>query len=288
VQRLSDNPDIIICMDWKRSSGRLIKKAKDRGIPAILVKSEPSVVILGHSNSAIDSMFDKVIEIGRPKAEPLIKYPISWSLDFFDNAKRLDRAVAVSAHKFSFVSGELYSLRSEAYSKLDYLDLFGVGWERSFLANLLKMARELQIALRGNVRLLSFGCFRNLRNKPLNFIGETENKLRSMSRYRVALVIENSAEYMSEKLVDSILAGTIPVYVGPSLQSFGIPKGLVVTAEPNLVSINQSLHRALNMPHGDWHELAKCWLRGKGTKEEWDSFHVNLMILGVANLEASA
>ena len=284
VQKLADRPDIVICMDWKRSSGRLISQAKSLGVPMMLVKGEPSIVILEHLDSAIDSMFNKVIELGRPNTEPLVKYPINWNLDFFDNIERLDRVVAVSANKFSFVSGEMYSLRAEAYSKLDYLDLFGVGWERSFRQNVLKLAKELQIAVLASPRKLTSSCIGNLRIRPCNFLGPAEDKLETLSRYKVSLVIENSAEFMSEKLIDSILAGTIPVYVGPQVEIFGIPKELVVSAEPNILSIQAALAKAHGMPYKEWHIRAKKWILEPGVKESWASKHVIRLILETAEL----
>jgi hypothetical protein len=41
-------------------------------------------------------------------------------------------------------------------------------------------------------------------------------------------VIENSPDYVSEKLFDVLVHGVVPLYVGPPLEEFGIPSSLVV------------------------------------------------------------
>lgn len=286
AQHLEEKPDVLICMDWNRSSGSLVRRANTLGVPTTLVKGEPSIVVPGHLSSEIDGLFQRVIELGRPMGKPVVRYPINWDVNFFDNSLRLHRAVAVSANKFSFVSGELYSLRAEAYSKLDSLDLFGVGWDRSLLKNAMKMGRELQIASNSKFTSLTYGCAKSLKIKPLNYLGQSANKLHTISKYRVSLVIENSTEYMSEKLMDSILAGAIPVYVGPPVEAFEIPPDLVISADSNFTSIKVAIDRALQVTYKGWHELAREWLQTPGVREKWDIPKVNNLVLRLATLEA--
>jgi len=190
----------------------------------------------------------------------------------------------MSANKFSFIKGELYSLRAKAYAEIKSLDLFGSGWNRSLFFDLLKLAKELQIAVLAAPRKLTSSCAGNLRIRPCNFLGPAEDKLEALSRYKVSLVIENSTEFMSEKLIDSILAGTIPVYVGPPVEIFGIPKELVVSAEPKILCIQAALAKAHGMSHKEWHMRAKKWIMEPGVRELWDSQIVFRLILDTAEL----
>jgi hypothetical protein len=281
---LSERPDIVICVDWCRSAGEQLRKARNQGIPSVLVKNEPSIVIPEHGKSRVDSKFDSVLEVGRPYGKIIIRWPQTWNTNYFDNTKRLDRTVAMSANKFSFTKGELYSLRAKAYAEIQSLDLFGSGWNRPFVFNLLKLIKEFQIAVLTVPRKLTSSCVGNLRIRPCNFLGPAEDKLETLSCYKVSLVIENSAEFMSEKLIDSILAGTIPVYVGPPVEIFGIPKELVVSAEPNILSIQDALAKAHGMSHKEWHMRAKKWIMEPGVKESWDSQNVIRLILETAEL----
>jgi hypothetical protein len=282
ASNLGDNPDVVICVDWDKASAKHVKRAEILRIPTVLVKNEPSVVAPGHSDARIDSKFGAIVEVGRPNYSPLIRWPQTWNLEHFGNKQRIDRAVAISANKFSFVSGELYSLRARVYSTSDSLDLFGVGWDRSVINNALKLARELQIAVLGRANKITLACLASFRFEPMNFLGQAEDKLEVLSRYKVSVVIENSNEYMSEKLIDSILAGTIPVYVGPPVEMFGIPPDMVVFANPNPQDVTRAITQAGLMSYGDWHEMAARWLAVPETSEIWSAQTVMSQILNIA------
>lgn len=283
---IAENPDLVICYNWTRQARRDLSSAKRLHIPTVLVKSEPSIVTPQHDNPKVLNSFRKVIELGRPNSVPVIKYPQLWNVDFFDNTiTRVEKAVAISSNKFSLVPGELYSLRAQSYSRFNEVDVFGPGWDRRRSRNLLKLAKELQIAIAGGSRKISLECVKSARAAPKNYLGLAENKLETLSRYKVSLVIENSAEYMSEKLIDSILAGTIPVYVGPSLQVFGIPDGLVVSVNADIDSIQSGIRRAMSMDHDDWRNLAKTWLATPTLPDSWDASTVMHSVIEVAELE---
>jgi len=278
-----DEPDVLICVDWDKSCKKSIRNARRMRIPTVLVKNEPSVVLPWHGDPRVDSKFSKVIEVGRPNGNPLIKWPQTWDMKYFEKANRLNRIVAVSANKFSFIPGELYSLRSSVYASTDALDVFGIGWERALFANLLKLARELQIAVAAGKRKLSTACLKNILVRPRNFLGPANDKLSVISDYRASLVIENSAEFMSEKLIDSILAGSIPVYVGPPVAVFGIPDELVISAAPGLSGVLEALQRALDSNYEAWHDLAREWLTRPGVREAWEGARACEVIIKAAS-----
>jgi len=270
ADKVSEIPDLIIFFDWKKSHEPILRKAKALKIPAILLKFEPHVVIKDHLNPKIDSKFARVIEVGRANSATPVFWPQNWNLKYFDNNERFDRAVAVSGNKFSFMRGELYSLRASVYGVVDSLDVFGTGWGNSRINNLLKLLKEFQLALTSSSLSMSFACINSSRIRPLNLMGPVHNKLEAISRYKVSLVIENTLGYMTEKLLDSIFAGTIPVYVGPQVEIFGIPKNLVVTAEPSVGAISRALIQAGEIDHEDWKEQAREWMNRPGVKESWN------------------
>lgn len=286
---MEDNPQVLICVDWTTAARRLIRKARLLNIPTVLVINEPLVVTPEHGNPKVHLQFTNVYEVGRPFASPFFKWPQAWNLKYFDNSERHNGVVAISANKFSFVPGELYSLRSRAYANLsDPIDVYGVGWDRPKFANLLKLGKDLQLALKGGQERLTFACVNSFRLKPTNLFGQVEDKLLTMSGYKVSLVIENSSDYMSEKLIDSLLAGAIPVYVGPSVEAFGIPEELVVPAEPNLDSIARAISFAREMDYAKWHERARKWVTDPGVRKSWEARNVMRSILETVELEISS
>lgn len=281
-ESLADLPDVVLCVDWNKASKNTIKAATNLGIACVLIKNEPSVVTPGHLSKRIDSMFSKVIEVGRPSEENLYRWPQTWNPDFFDQPLRSDRIVSINANKFSCLRGELYSLRVKAYSGIENLDLYGQGWDRPAFYNFLKFMKDLQIAIFGSPRRLTISCLGNLRRRPRNFIGPSANKLETLAKYKTTLVIENSREFMSEKLLDAILAGSIPVYVGPPVEVFGIPEELVVTAEPDLKSLRRATTNALEMNYDSWKSRARLWMNEPGVKDSWDGSKQTSVILAAA------
>jgi hypothetical protein len=55
---------------------------------------------------------------------------------------------------------------------------------------------------------------------------------------KFSLVIENNESYVSEKVIDALIGGSIPIYFGGDLQVFGVPSHSVVTG---LSSVNEIL-----------------------------------------------
>jgi hypothetical protein len=59
-------------------------------------------------------------------------------------------------------------------------------------------------------------------------VGIVDDKQAVLADAEFAVVIENSANYVSEKLFDAMFAGCVPLYVGPPLSSVGIPDDVAV------------------------------------------------------------
>jgi hypothetical protein len=235
-------------------------------------------VVPEYSKSQTESLFTATFEVGRPFSSPIRPWGQHWDTTYFNNLSRFQRAVSISSNKYSLVKGELYSLRSKAYASVPTLDLFGMGWERSAIRNIMKMSQECLIALRGRSRI-TFACLRNFWARPLNYSGESRDKLETLSKYTYSVVIENSLEFMSEKLIDCLLAGTIPIYVGPPTHPFGIPQHLIFSAEPNMQSINEALVKAEESSWESWHAAAGDWVFSSSSKAMWAAKYCNIKLL---------
>jgi len=132
---------------------------------------------------------------------------------------RQRRALIVQANKFRAAGGERYSLRrgviDHAQRTATPLDVAGPAWNRPALQN----AREWFASAREAARAGAWPSFRALRWPRLhvgNSLGAVASKDATASRYRMAICIENSGDYVSEKLFDAIRAWTLPIYVGPT------------------------------------------------------------------------
>jgi hypothetical protein len=154
------------------------------------------------------------------------------------SSHRIDKWVMVQSKKYSFMKNEMYSLRNRILSEKEHeIDLWGYGWNSKSSKNLIKtFLKDKSIDFSKLIHNYNFN-----RRILQNYRGETSNKIQTMTCYRFALVIENSADYVSEKLVDAVIAGTIPVYVGPKLENFGIPSNVAVISHPHIAELGQKM-----------------------------------------------
>ena len=172
-----------------------------------------------------------------PQAKKLIENQKKWE-------ERQPRVCFIQANRWSFISGEQYSLRRKVLGQMNsHVDIFGSNWNLGILRDSMNAIKSLRsISSREN---LSFHCLVNIGQRFDNYFGNAIDKIETLSDYRYSLVIENSLEYISEKLVDAILAGTVPIYVGPDLELCGFPSGIAITCKPEVNEIEASIRSLL-------------------------------------------
>lgn len=87
-------------------------------------------------------------------------------------------------------------------------------------------------ALSRQIKIDSYG--RYLRNRSIEGPDRgPQTKIETIARYRFCLALENSiaTDYVTEKMFDPLLAGTVPVYLGaPNVDEF-VPAGSYINAE---------------------------------------------------------
>jgi hypothetical protein len=269
TQSLEDCPDVVVCADYSRADESLVKKAKYLNIPTVLIINEPCVVIPEHCKPSVLCKFDFVLEVGRPASKNLMAWPQTWRSPE-PQGERLPRAVLVNADKWSFVRGGLYGLRAKVAKHEELLDTWGHGWERARLSRTLGRLRDLAVAIRSGAPL-SFRDCSSLIATPLNFMGIADDKVRVMGRYKVALVIENSEELMTEKLFDAFFAGCIPVYVGPRVADFGIPSDLVIQAQNSHRRVRDAIGMALKLNQSEFTERLHNFMSDPEIINRWQA-----------------
>jgi hypothetical protein len=145
------------------------------------------------------------------------------------------RSALLNANKWSATGDSLYGLRRQVIHRaqkqgLD-LDVYGVGWDRGTIQNIPFAVGAAAVALRSYRLPVLQELVRGIAGSA-NWKGVAADKAATLSAYQLSVVIENSATYLSEKLFDALTAGTVPVYVGPSLEAYGIPKDVAVQVTP--------------------------------------------------------
>lgn len=164
------------------------------------------------------------------------KWPQDEILDtncFSNWSNRKNIAIMIQGNKFSASRGELYSIRRKTIKTFapDEMNLFGTNWNKGLVFDFYKW---LSSATATPVKNFSAKSIVGIGSNYENYQGSVSNKSNTLQQYRIALVIENSLDFVSEKLFDALRSGCIVIYVGPKLDLFGIPKGAAfeVAAKP--------------------------------------------------------
>ena len=194
----------------------------------VLILWEPAAVMPWQYNSKNLSKFDLVIPMSSWRAKRLgIKefayhpYDANGIDSISPFTSRQKGIVMVNSAKFSAGKSSLYGLRRAtskalAESEINYC-LFGSNWKMSRIMEL----RKRFVALRNSIVASEEISWRELTSQLWyqypEYSGWIDNKFEVLSQYELSLVIENEIDWVTEKIFDSIYAGTIPVYVGPNL-----------------------------------------------------------------------
>ena len=269
VEFLEERPDLVVCVDFDYKSLKTLRAARRKGVPSCLIANEPEVVIPEHGKTSVRRKFDKVLLVGRPGSPVQLKWPQTWS-SVSENEVRMNRAVLINADKWSFVSGQLYWLRAGLVSGSELVDTFGGGWNRPNVIRLLHRAVDYARAFR-SLRFPSHKGLRHIFARPRAWMGTVPDKLVAMERYKVAVVIENSVELMTEKIFDAWFAGCIPVYVGPDLESFGLDARFAVKAEPNIAAVEKAIQSAIEIDGQAFREELRGFVRAADLRQQWNA-----------------
>lgn len=264
-----DEADAICAVELPVTRLHFPKRIEHSKTKGLLILQEPSVVRPFHKHRRQLDRFAKRIEVGRWADSSFTPWPAMYLDDFeeYCMAEKLPRACMIASNKLSMVPGELYSLRRQVVDSNPNVDLYGQGWDSPKQTRLKQIVFELYVATISGALRKPLVALRFLRNVRKNF-GPVNDKLSTNAKYKVTVVIENSREYMSEKLLEAISAGSIPVYVGPKVTDFGIPEGLVIEVEPDVESVNAGIAQGLRADFESWAQNCREWL-SEETKKLW-------------------
>jgi hypothetical protein len=237
----------------------------------VLIRQEPKMVLPDIYRSKKLSEFDLIINVGKPKdkVSKNINWPQKIELHISDLAKKDNsKAVLINSNLLSLDVDEMYSLRRDICINSDCIDLYGYGWNISLKSMLRASLVELRKYTIKPQRIKLKGLKYYFR-KQINYKGSVENKILTMEKYRIAVVIENTPNYVSEKLFDSLSAGCIPVYVGPDLNQYEIPINLYIQAQPNRESILNSIETAKKVDYAIWFKELENWFKSDDCRDNW-------------------
>lgn len=173
-------------------------------------------------------------------------------------------ATIICAEKRSALPGSLYGLRRAVIRECENmgvsLGVFGNGWNLPALRRTISGAKALTRAI-GSGRAPDIReALGDLGQKPQFWCGTVAAKNSAFATAPVTIVIENSLDYVSEKLIDAVKAGVTPIYIGPPLELFGLPESIAVTCAPEPTEIVQTLQSLTPQLMRNVEEEGRRWL----------------------------
>ena len=188
--------------------------------------------------------------------------------------KRKHKFVLIGSNKYSVSKGELYSLRRivlKNYKTEKFIDLFGHSWNNNILYNIKSVLSSL---VKINYKNYSLKSIKLFARKYGNYQGITHNKRSTLNEYKFAIVIENSRNYISEKLFESLDSQCIVLYVGTNLNK-KLHKDIAIQSNADLLSISEKLVGILNLSNKEQLLLMKKqhkhYLK---INKNWENFRV--------------
>jgi len=205
-------PDICIFLDVPPISVKKI--LKNSATKAIVLLREADMVLEENYHTNRHKEFDLILTWKRGLVDgikyfhlPSTKFDLRKKVDVKDYFNR-KLCTLINSNLSSVQPGELYSTRLNIVKQFEKkhpndFDLWGRGWDK----------RKLRIRDWMTVETKIFSPRRD------SYRGVAQDKLGTMSQYKFSICFENTClvqDYISEKIFDSFLAGTVPIYYGAS------------------------------------------------------------------------
>jgi len=281
--------NLVVFYDFKKKKFKRLYNLSKRlklDLRFVLIRTEPRIIIPSQYNEKIEKLFDLIIDFGSVHKNNLkhIKgevWPVSpevfrkVSLNFCDG-DLIDKAILISSNKNNFMKDNLYILRKKVVDELSLLvDVYGDGW-RNFNINFVRqLIGAIFLGIINYKQSIVFSreviCSISWPKRSANRYLKVRSKANYYKLYKVILVIENSGEYLSEKLFEALASGRPVVYVGSDLEKWGIPSDVYVKANKSLESIRDCVEELVhNVELGkNICRNAQDWLQKKSTLEKF-------------------
>ena len=206
-------------------------KLKKLGKPMVLIASESLAVLKENSNPKILSLFDHVFTYDDSllRNEPSTRVSkFNYTFDFPEEINANDFCsnkllCLIQSNKRSSHRNELYSERVRIVRWFEKhhpskFSLYGHNWDKP----------EKAMAPWFRRKILHYGPLKSFFVTPFSsYKGFVESKHEVYQKFKFSLCFENVADisgYITEKIFDSMLAGSVPVYRGADNISDYIPQ----------------------------------------------------------------
>jgi hypothetical protein len=269
---------------------------------AILIRMEPEAVYPAQFKKRVTDKYDLVITTGSPALSEgkfySVKWPYKYHLnpaspnehdpDLFSKLEKLRVAdetklkdwnkrkfliTLIAGNKVSPTSKSNYKFRRTLAKQLEFNDLkiFGPLWNDAFWVKLRHRLAVLYAASRSGTLPSPLSIYGNLFRRYQNAEGVVVDKHQIMKDSKFSLVIENSNFVITEKIFDAVINGSVPIYIGPDLERFEIPKEIAFEYNRGLSSIAEIISKTTDQQAIQILLSGRNFLLDPNFKNRWSS-----------------
>lgn len=250
-----EDADVIVFIDYPRRNNEILKYAKVHDVKKYLIAIECPIIDNERSYSKdYHSIFEKVftwsddLVDSDPNKYIKINYAILSKKSFNDIEYRKKNCIIMCGNKFNNAKNELYTERLNCIKWFNEnapsdLDLYGPYWDLFFIESQNILAEVIN---RINIKL-NLLKIRSLKN----YKGTVEKKEDVLPLYNFSVCLENAygyRGYITEKILDCLYCGTIPVYKGANNITEYIPPTCFIDYD-KFSSISDLCEFMKNMSH---------------------------------------
>jgi hypothetical protein len=170
---------------------------------------------------------------------------------------RSSKVIMIAANKFSIQPAEMYSLRRDILSDkkiAHHIFLAGSGWNENAIQNKIRVLKRI---IKSKKFFIDSKHIRNSNPNIINYLGIIDKKSEILQKYKIALVIENSLDYVSEKLFDALDSENVVLYVGGKLEEFNLPKDLAIQIPDQKDIVANKLKELIDLDTKDLIQIQK-------------------------------
>lgn len=271
----SPNSDFLINLNHNSHSYRNFLRFGGSTDNSFLVLLEPSSVYPAQYKPKNLAKYKSIISPGNPRFNLSKGDFIGWPYTFNINPSKpqedeeplnsyISRKINENTHNYESWVDRKITCSMIAANKVSPNKLNQYGLRRYFAKNMPPEELEVfgplwnaPVIKKIEIRIITFlaafkslyipnlsSCFGNLFWKYRSACGEIKNKHQILLDSKFSLIIENSHDYVSEKLFDSMINGSIPIYFGPDLASVGLPSSFAIKIDPEIDSLQEALINA--------------------------------------------
>jgi hypothetical protein len=282
----SEKVDLFIALNASATAIKELETAPKE--KRVLIIFEPKCIVPANFDPFILNQFGLIICASPIFAKQLnCLHSINWPQDPFDKdiesfdswRGRNNSPVIMQTNKVNTRKGEMYTLRRKVIAKLNSeIIVFGNEWNRRKYQ---EFGMWISKAILTPIAEFKISSLLKLGLHVKNYQGPTPNKYDALSNYKLNIVIENSLDYISEKMFDSLSANCYTIFVGPDIDIFDLELGTANQVSPKVSEIVSVVLKYMQLPIEEQYLLMKAQkLKALEVIQSWDA---NVVLNGVAN-----